>query len=144
MKLVYTEKKKNPLIPEEVTKQPYMFLTQRILSQAELSCHEQTSLQEYAAVSCRNSWTCICKLLLYKIKNFEYPLDTGFASTYNGQAPAKHGFAYQNQRHKERSGQTESNYRNTSNPKKRLNKTSKYKFLQEDNQFFSPALYYLQ
>lgn len=132
-----TQRKKNPNPREGHEIAIYVSNTKNfVIARAErtqLSCHEQTSLQGNAAVSCRNSWACICKLLLYKIKDFEYPLDTGFASTYNEQAAARHGFAYQNQRHKERSGHTESNYRNTSNPKKRLNKNSKYKFLQEDN-----------
>lgn len=62
------------------------FVTARAESRIQLSCHQQTNLQgNAAAAACRNSWAYICKLLLYKIKDFEYPLDTGFANIYCGQ-----------------------------------------------------------
>lgn len=134
MKLVYTEEK-NPTNPRESHKVPIYisntknFVTARAERRTRLSCHQQTSLQGNAAVACRNSWAYICKLLLYKIKDFEYPLDTGFASVYLGQATARHGFAYQNQRHKKQSAHTQFIYRNASNPKKRLNKASKFNIL---------------
>lgn len=129
------KKKKNKTNPREGHKIPLYFsnmknfVTARAERRTQLSCHQQTSLQGNAAAACRNSWAYICKLLLYKIKDFEYPLDTGFANIYCGQAAARHGFAYQNQRHKEQSGHTQSIYRNASNCKKRLNKASKYNFL---------------
>lgn len=89
MKLVYTEEKKNTN-PRESHKIPIYisnmknFVTARAERRTQLSCHQQTSLQGNAAAAYRNSWAYICKLLLYKIKDFEYPLDTGFANTYCG------------------------------------------------------------
>lgn len=86
-----TQREKNPTNPREGHKIA-IYVPNLVIDRGEKrtqpSCHEQKSLQGNAAISCRNSWACICKLLLYMIKNFEYPLDTVFASTHNGQAPS--------------------------------------------------------
>lgn len=122
-----------------------MLLTQRTLSQSELK--GELSLAATNKQACREMLLLHAGILGHafvsyfftRLKTLNILLIQALLTYTVGRLPAaRHGFAYQNQRHKEQSGHIQSIYRKASNHKKRLKKARKYNFLWEDQVVLFP------